>query len=62
MNRVALKPCPFCGSKNVTLEDAKRCVKMWFIQCDYCDATFPHFESKYTAIRYWNRRANEKAD
>lgn len=51
-----LKPCPFCGSKNIDLFEHGAIVV--FVQCDDCLATFPHFDSKQEAIEAWNRRVD----
>ena len=51
-----LLPCPFCGSKNVCCGDAG-CNNFWYVQCDDCFATFPHFDTKQEALDAWNTRA-----
>ena len=51
-----LKPCPFCGSKNIWVNEAGKDTDMWFVQCDDCYATFPHFDSKEEAVTAWNKR------
>lgn len=55
-NNNELLPCPFCGSKNIYCFDAGNKTDVWFIQCDDCCATFPHFDSKQEAIDAWNKR------
>ena len=57
-----LKPCPFCGSESISLEEAGRNTDVWFIQCEYCGATFPHFDSKEEAMFVWNTRTEVKDD
>lgn len=49
-----LKPCPFCGSKNIEITSYG--ADIVFIQCDGCSATFPHFDCEKEAIEAWNRR------
>ncbi|MDE9480009.1 Lar family restriction alleviation protein [Xenorhabdus bovienii] len=53
-----LKPCPFCGSKNIGshwyTEDGKR----WFIYCNDCPAAILDQENKQKAMSAWNQRAN----
>ena len=56
-----LKPCPFCGSTNIDCADAGHKTDVWFIQCDDCGATFPHFDSEQEAKDAWDKRANEKS-
>lgn len=49
-----LKPCPFCGSKNIRLTNwgLYRC---W---CSDCLAQAADSISKKEAIKAWNRRAD----
>lgn len=51
-----LKSCPFCGGENIDFFSQGAIA--WFVQCDDCGATFPHFDSKAEAIEAWNRRAD----
>lgn len=55
-----LKACPFCGSENIDCSDAGNKTDVWFVQCENCCATFPHFESKEEAITAWNTRTPQK--
>lgn len=71
-----LKPCPFCGSKNVNAEVFKETESYdAFVECDECDARGP-LEIRFwigvegtkeereqaiaAAIEAWNKRAEEK--
>jgi Lar family restriction alleviation protein len=54
-----LKPCPFCGGTDISCADAGYKTDIWFVQCEDCGATFPHFDSKEEAIDHWNRRATD---
>lgn len=54
-----LKPCPFCGSTDIWNLEAGRNTDMWFVQCQDCCATFPHFDSEEEAAEAWNRRVGE---
>lgn len=54
-----LKSCPFCGASVITLSDAGIKCDIWFVQCDMCYATFPHFDSQEEAIENWNRRTEK---
>lgn len=58
-----LKPCPFCGSKEITVkvipneyEGDLACVK-----CETCFATGPESFEDNSAIIDWNDRADIKA-
>ena len=53
-----LKPCPFCGSTVIWNLEVGRNTDMWFVQCQDCFATFPHFDSEEEAIEAWNRRVD----
>ena len=56
MTITILKPCPFCGSTNISVVEAGIRTDIWFVQCEDCTATFPHFDSKAEAVMAWNRR------
>lgn len=64
MRQIELKPCPFCGYKeiNTTIGDYDGLfdnVRMW---CDRCGASVTSMTEE-KAIRKWNRRAdNEQAE
>ena len=51
-----LLPCPFCGGTDIYCADAGHKTGVWFVQCEDCGATFPHFDSKEEAITAWNTR------
>lgn len=64
-----LKPCPFCGSRNIRLtrvietvvdvikdERLSRKVKFYSI-CEECKAKSKEFTSSHKAVDDWNRRA-----
>lgn len=56
-----LKPCPFCGCKNIrTWIDGRYYPKheLYFVECDNdeCKCRTDVFENKDEAIKVWNRR------
>lgn len=50
-----LKPCPFCGGKNMRIWNTSR---PW-VSCDDCLANTAYGETKEEAIEQWNRRADK---
>lgn len=57
MNEVELKPCPFCGSNDVTVNDA---YMHSYAQCRVCRAEGGLRDSHDEAVAAWNRRTNAK--
>ena len=55
MQEVELKPCPFCGSKNIRLWGEKDKGTPW-VQCNNCLASTGTYEKREQAIGAWNRR------
>ena len=51
-----LKPCPFCGSKNIRLT----CWGLYRCWCVDCLSQATDCISKKEAIEAWNRRAGEE--
>ena len=49
-----LKPCPFCGSKNIRLCG----ITYHWVQCEKCLSSTAISYTKEKAIENWNRRAN----
>ena len=50
-----LKPCPFCGADEASVEVID--YDFYGVQCYCCKATGPTEETKAEAIDAWNRRA-----
>ena len=66
MKKPKLKPCPFCGSKNISIH-IWEIMESFFIMCKDCPARMEDMiEGKdginkptnlKDAIKYWNRRS-----
>lgn len=62
MAREGMKPCPFCGSKNISTGTALIAIGPFnnVIECDDCRMYFkPPAESWDDCIKLWNHRAGE---
>ena len=59
-----LKPCPYCGSLNVTIASAKHELGrlLFFGMCMGCGAKGPGELTEINAASEWNRRAEVKGD
>ena len=49
-----LKPCPFCGSREVELYHA---IVGWFVECKCCGSTGPERDADSAASAAWQERA-----
>ena len=54
-----LKPCPFCGGKDVEIRDLKLGV---YAVCRRCGASIKSSNSIVDVIAAWNRRAIDRDD
>lgn len=51
-----LKPCPFCGNDEISV-DSNAMDDSWFwIQCLECKASIGHKRTERGAVKAWNRR------
>lgn len=61
MTTPELKPCPFCGHKNIKIisfsYEGVKDHKCYYSQCLACDARLREKTSKEAAVKYWNTRA-----
>ena len=48
-----IQPCPFCGSDELSIEDA---VDEWTVHCDECFAKGPTGPTEAIAYERWNFR------
>lgn len=57
-----LKPCPFCGSTNVSLVrfDNGRTFDGFVAQCEYCGVATEVNKNAVDAVNTWNKRVYEK--
>lgn len=58
-NGIKLKPCPFCGSRNVYVEQISS-GGYFNVCCGNCLANVPLSGSQETAVAAWNCRTNAK--
>lgn len=68
MDKVKLKPCPFCGKEVAKVVDQYElndlpddgCIRMYTVVCDYddggCGATCGFTPRDYNAVKRWNVR------
>ena len=59
---VKLKPCPFCGSNNVSLNHCGLEKGVVFVMCNICCSFGPNGVHDEDATEKWNRRAEVKGD
>ena len=61
-----LKPCPFCGGKNIKLNEANRLNEnrtqtrtYYYVWCSDCTAQGAYCRTKSKAISAWNGRCRD---
>lgn len=60
MSDTKLKPCPFCGSTHIEVEqEPERC---WRVRCIHCWALSQTDTNEADAIAAWNRRSPAPAE
>jgi Lar family restriction alleviation protein len=52
-----LKPCPFCGSADLTLGNLGQC-NDWFVNCNICEVQMIADYSEALAVAMWNKRVS----
>ena len=50
-----LKPCPFCGSRNIR-QHSRYPVQVWSVKCRDCGGKMQRPGSQEQAVAAWNRR------
>ena len=53
-----LKPCPFCGSNNYSVDSYDRHHR-WYAWCNDCHALLVGRDTKEEAIEAWNERVEK---
>ena len=52
-----LKPCPFCGKKNVIVKETDTSLgEFYYVECYYCESTSGKYISGTLAKQNWNDR------
>lgn len=54
-----MKPCPFCGNRNVTAERALGTFWRWYVSCSQCGATGPSGTVREAAEQAWDVQTPE---
>tara|TARA_R110002020_G_scaffold275401_1_gene490626 strand:+ start:248 stop:571 length:324 start_codon:yes stop_codon:yes gene_type:complete len=56
-----LKPCPFCGCKEVNIEAAGDCGDLFSVMCK-CGVESDYAECREDAIGQWNKRTTDRLE
>ena len=54
-----LKPCPFCGKKNIIIETWSSGGPRYMVKCNNPNCPVPEIWAKKSVIEAWNRRAEQ---
>ena len=57
MSEIELKPCPFCGSDDVT---CNRFEDVYYVECFSCSAKVESYNVLEDAVARWNARAIDR--
>lgn len=58
-----LKPCPFCGSKRISLRGSENVMNVgpfWYIICENCKVATLGDDDQEKAISQWNVRVGDR--
>lgn len=57
--QVKLKPCPFCGCRDVSVNKyIEHEGELWVVECDNCCVQGPDAWNRVDCINAWNKRSN----
>lgn len=59
MEKIKLKPCPFCGKRKIELVEPDYFFGSWFCECSACRQAIAAGKTLEKAMKKWNRRAPE---
>lgn len=60
---IELKPCPFCGSKNIKIYDTPGTLSTFrYAECNVCGCRIGNYPGRELAEKAWNKRFNSKDD
>jgi Lar family restriction alleviation protein len=54
-----LKPCPFCGSADLTLDNLADPKHGWFVNCNICEIQQIANYTEAQAVALWNKRTTD---
>lgn len=55
-----LKPCPFCGSEDVVLQESIIYPGEYYVCCNVCGILTNRYSNRSLAISAWNKRVENK--
>ena len=58
MSDEELKPCPFCGNEDLSVEPVRMTKPIWYVYCGGCFVDGPEAESEASAKAAWNTRVH----
>lgn len=59
MKNKTFKPCPLCGSENISIDKVVNNSHIYIVSCENCEATAIFASSREEAIEKWNRWCKE---
>lgn len=63
MEKLDLKPCPFCGGQGKVMIPTGRYLTFYVVMCEECRCRTKEFPDKEMAVEVWDRRSGgEKSE